>query len=206
MPCLVPPNAVFSEAVIVFLTESLASFGVLTSSFHREWAFKYGSAIKSDLRYIASRCFEMFPLPEPKTQMLGDRMEFHSRTLNDFRAALMVETEAGLTKIYNAFNGPEVGDPDIVRLRELHVELDLAVRDAYGWADLELDHHHWETPQGMRFTVSPEAREELLDRLLELNHERYAAEVAAGLHDKKAKKAPAKRSAKPVNPSQETVL
>jgi hypothetical protein len=29
--------------------------------------------------------------------------------------------------------------------------------------------------------------ERVLDRLLELNHERYAAEVAAGLHDKGVK-------------------
>ena len=33
----------------------------------------------------------------------------------------------------------------------------------------------------MRFTVSPAARTELLDRLLDLNHERHAEEVAAGL-------------------------
>jgi hypothetical protein len=53
--------------------------------------------------------------------------------------------------------------------------------------------------------VSPEAKDELLDRLLELNHERYAAEVAAGLHDK-AKKASAKRSPKTVDASQESLL
>lgn len=37
----------------------------------------------------------------------------------------------------------------------------------------------------------------IVDRLLELNHERYAAEVAAGLHDKMSKKkapAPQKRA------------
>ncbi|MGH9112052.1 MAG: hypothetical protein ACRDZN_07125 [Acidimicrobiales bacterium] len=69
------------------------------------------------------------------------------------------------------------------------------MRDAYGWSDLPLDQYHWnwETPQGVRFTVSAEAEDELLDRLLELNHQRYAAEVAAGLHDEQAKK-----GAKPV--------
>ncbi len=91
-------------------------------------------------------------------------------------------------------------------LRDLHVVLDLAVRDAYGWSDLDLDHQHWATPQGMRFTVSPEAKDELLDRLLELNHERYATEVAAGLHDKKAKKALGKRSAKAPGSDQATML
>ena len=37
----------------------------------------------------------------------------------------------------------------------------------------------------MRYTLGPAARTEVLDRLLELNHERYAEEVAAGLHTKK---------------------
>ena len=58
------------------------------------------------------------------------------------------------------------------------------MRDAYGWSDLELDHGFHDTPQGMRFTLGP-APDEVLDRLLELNHARYAEEVAAGLHDKK---------------------
>jgi hypothetical protein len=56
-----------------------------------------------------------------------------------------------------------------------------------------LAHRHWETPQGTRFTVSPAAKDELLDRLLELNHERYAQEVMVGLHHKKAKNAAVKR-------------
>jgi hypothetical protein len=47
----------------------------------------------------------------------------------------------------------------------------------------------------MRFTVSPGANGELLDRLLELNHERYAAEVAAGLHGKKTRKKAAAKQA-----------
>jgi hypothetical protein len=37
----------------------------------------------------------------------------------------------------------------------------------------------------LRYTIGPWAQREILDRLLELNHERYAEEVAKGLHDKK---------------------
>lgn len=119
----------------------------------------------------------------------------------------MIRTNLGLTKTYNRVHSPGERHPDIVRLRELHVELDHAVRDAYGWSDLALDHHHWETPQGMRFTVSPAAKDELLDRLLELNHERYAAEVAAGLHDKRGKgKAASKRPAKATDDGHGTLL
>ena len=66
----------------------------------------------------------------------------------------------------------------------LHVELDLAVRDAYEWSDLDLGHgFHDVRGQGVRFTFSPDAADEVLDRLLELNKTRYEAEVAAGLHN-----------------------
>ena len=59
---------------------------------------------------------------------------------------------------------------------------------AYGWSDLDdLGHDFHETRHGVRYTFSPAARQEILDRLLEFNHERRAAEDAAGLHDKKTR-------------------
>jgi len=57
-------------------------------------------------------------------------------------------------------------------------------------------HGFHETKQGIRFTISEPARREVLQRLLKLNHERFAEEVAQGLHDKKkpaAKKATPKK-------------
>ncbi len=39
----------------------------------------------------------------------------------------------------------------------------------------------------VRYTISPEARKEILKRLLELNHKVHAEEVKAGLWDKKGK-------------------
>jgi hypothetical protein len=85
--------------------------------------------------------------------------------------------------------------------------MDRAVALAYGWpilADgnvidpatrhaspatlpppLELAHGFHETKQGVRFTISEPARREVLQRLLKLNHERYAEEVTQGLHEKK---------------------
>jgi hypothetical protein len=55
----------------------------------------------------------------------------------------------------------------------------------YGWTDLDLGHGFHETKQRVRFTISEAARREVLQRLLKLNHERYAEEVKQGLHDKK---------------------
>jgi len=45
----------------------------------------------------------------------------------------------------------------------------------------------------LRYTISEEARREVLGRLLQLNHERYAEEEAMGLHEKRAKKGKGKR-------------
>jgi hypothetical protein len=97
----------------------------------------------------------------------------------------MISNDEGLTKTYNRVHNPYDDSPGIPKLRQLHITLDLAVRDAYGWSDLDLDHGFHDTPQGRRFTLGPAARTEVLDRLLELNHQRYAEEVAAGLHDKR---------------------
>jgi hypothetical protein len=82
----------------------------------------------------------------------------------------------------------------IVELRRLHVELDTAVRDAYGWQDLPLEHDFYEVetlPENdrVRYTISPAARKELLKRLLAENHRRAAAESAtAALTPASAKK------------------
>ena len=96
----------------------------------------------------------------------------------------MLDRQEGLTKTYNRVHDPDEHADDIVRLREIHVALDYAVRDAYGWDDLDLGHDFHETKFGTRYTFAPVPRQEVLDRLLELNHERYAEEVRQGLHAK----------------------
>jgi hypothetical protein len=81
----------------------------------------------------------------------------------------------------------------IIKLRELHVEMDNAVLEAYGWLDVQLNHDFYEVeylPENdrVRYTIHPEARKEILKRLLELNHKIHEEEVAAGLWDKKKPK------------------
>jgi hypothetical protein len=67
--------------------------------------------------------------------------------------------------------------------------MDQAVATAYGWNDVNLDHRFHETKNGERYTISESARRIVLDKLLELNHQRYAEEVKSGLHEKNSKKA-----------------
>lgn len=182
-PAFVPNGPVYSHAVVVFAYDDDFHFGVLTSAFHWWWAVTYASTMRTDLRYTPSDVFDTFPQPRHSSpvEMAGEALDKH-------RSALMVRADEGLTKTYNRVHNPEDGSPGIVVVRDLHVALDIAVRDAYGWSDLELNHGFHDTPQGRRFTLSPTARTEVLDRLLELNHQRYAQEVAAGLHTKKSAK------------------
>lgn len=78
----------------------------------------------------------------------------------------------------------------IIKLRQLHVEMDNAVLEAYGWQDVPLKHDFYEVdhlPENdrIRYTIHPDARKEILKRLLVLNHKIHDEEVKAGLWDKK---------------------
>ena len=87
---------------------------------------------------------------------------------------------------------------DILHLRRLHKQMDEAVLQAYlecgntafTGARIELAHDFYDVdylPENdrIRYTIHPDARKEILKRLLLLNHEIYAQEVEQGLHEKK---------------------
>lgn len=175
MPARIENRCVFSNSLAVFATNSYADQAVLSSSLHQMWAIKYGSGMRNDPRYTPSDVFETFVRPEP-----NDRLAEAGKVLDTERGAIMLEQNLGLTKLYNRINDPEIADaddPDVARLREIHVELDEAVMAAYGWDDVPLDHGFHTYRQMMRWTVSPAARVEILDRLLEENHRRAALEA-----------------------------
>ncbi len=189
MPLFVQTSQVLSEQVIVLAYDDDFHFGVFSSGFHFRWAIRFASTMRTDTRYTPTDVFETFPQPK-----LNERVAAAGKTLNEHRSILMIAADEGLTATYNHVHDVTDTTPSIVKLRELHVALDLAVRDAYGWSDLDLGHgFHQVRGQGIRYTFSPEVADEILERLLELNKARYEAEVAAGLHGM-AKKAPAKRT------------
>jgi len=151
--------------------------------------------------------------------VLGERYHEHRRDL-------MRNLWLGLTDIYNLFHNRDLtpaivakvsGRPDvseagyqgILALRRLHRELDETIIAAYGWNGLDLGHdfHEIETfaeNDRVRFTISINARKELLKRLLALNHKRAAEEKASAaaiitekVARKPQKKAPVKLLAEP---------
>src|SRR5207237_4902435 len=65
------------------------------------------------------------------------KLEAAGKEYYDYRAALMVKNNEGLTKTYNRFHDPDETSAEIKKLRELHAAMDRAVLDAYGWTDLQ---------------------------------------------------------------------
>lgn len=204
----VAADQVLHEKVVVFPVESASFFALVQSSIHWAWAVMYSSTLGAvTLNYSPSDCFETFPLPRGLDRLssppCSTPLDSAARRYHSARQSVMQARHEGLTKIYNRFNDASQASSDLDSLRELHAENDGSVVSAYGWEDLrqKLGHGFHDTKQGIRFTISGLARREVLARLLKLNHERYAQEVAQGLHDKLKPNGTSKRGAKKASDS-----
>ncbi|MFD4644829.1 Eco57I restriction-modification methylase domain-containing protein [Streptomyces sp. NPDC058441] len=169
MPVRVPTGPTFAHKCAVFAFGDFGGLAFLSSSAHTIWTIRYSSTMRRDINYSPSDVFLTLPRPTftPDMERLG-------RELDAERRELMLSRGWGLKTTYNHVHDPADRDPRVQALRELHAEIDAAVLVAYGWSDLDLGIGHHGTKIGTRWTVSKEARFELLDRLLEENHRRAA--------------------------------
>ncbi len=187
-----PSNWVFAFPHLVFGYNDYFHFSVLQSSIHRVWVVQYGNFNISFLpQYSLRNCFETFPFPKNL-----DSLEEIGGIYYKYRQKLMLDNQQGLTQTYNRFNDNTEFSNEISRLRDLHVQMDNAVIQAYGWSDLQLEHGFLETKLGMRFTISESSRREVISRLCRLNNQRYQEEVDAGLHGKSSAKVKTARRVK----------
>jgi hypothetical protein len=227
---------IYSHAIGVVIPKELFQFPIIQSTFHSEWSTKEGSSLANTIRYTPSDCYETFPFPQDIISNKKEQLETIGEDYQEYRRQLMISMKLGLTKTYNWFHSNAITPQSInstdsrlaslqkhlektpgtisfdeaiqgiLKLRELHVEMDNAVLDAYGWGQDYIDEHTGEVISGLqlhhnfyevdylpendriRFTIHPTARKEVLKRLLELNHKIHDEEVKAGLWDKKGKK------------------
>lgn len=178
MPQFVDSKQVLDAKLIVFASDAAADLAVLSSSMHRDWVIKYGTSMRQDPTYVPSAVFVPFPRHQNT-----DALAAIGKTLDEERREIMMRRQLGLTKLYNLVNDPDISDSsdaDVARLREIHCHLDETVMAAYGWSDVRLNHGFYEYRKMIRWTVCPEARIEILDRLLEENHRRAKLEAAQG--------------------------
>jgi hypothetical protein len=218
-PVMLPVNFICSNSFVVYALE-LFQYSFIMCTLHEIWAWKYSSTMKTDRSYSIKDAFETFPFPQKLTTQKEQQLESIGESYHEHRRQLMLGMQLGLTKTYNLFHSnaitaQAVNEKDkqvaalqkylektantisfseaiqgILQLRELHVQMDEAVLEAYGWSDIQLRHDFYEVdylPENdrVRFTIHPDARKEVLKRLLELNHKIHEEEVKAGLWEKK---------------------
>ena len=183
------PNQVFSHNLVVLPLVTFAAFCTLQSRPHEIWARFFGSTLEDRLCYTPTDCFETFPFPnEWETH---PSLEAAGEAYYTFRAQLMENSTIGLTKTYNRFHDPKERDPQILKLRALHAEMDRAVLNAFGWTDIptdceflldyEIDEETWgNRKKPYRYRWPDEIHDEVLARLLALNAKRYEEELMAG--------------------------
>jgi hypothetical protein len=216
-----PADLVFSNNVYVLTTDRWDQYAVVQSTLHEVWARKYSMSLKQDLQFSPTDCFATFPFPrdpahEAALATIGEAYHEHRRALmrdlwlgltdlyNLFhRPDLTAEIITAERGDRATITGAE-GFTRLLRLRELHLALDAAVLAAYGWdrandfgpaLELRHDFHALDNlPENdrTRYTIHPEARREVLARLLKLNHERAAdaerKQTAAAAQPKKKPK------------------
>jgi hypothetical protein len=208
--CFVENNQVFDAKLIVFAIQDYSKYSVLQSVFHIEWAWRYGTTMKTDLSYGPTNIYETFPFPHNSTINIEEELKIIGEGYHGFRQKNMSDMQLGLTKIYNLFHDQDCNLKNISRaknirefkqanlqisleeaivrieqLRELHKQMDEAVLKAYDWTDINLAHDFYEVdylPENdrIRYTISPEARKEILKRLLSLNHQIHEEEEKSG--------------------------
>jgi hypothetical protein len=183
----IPTGMVYGHTLNVFRPATFSMFAVLQSRVHQIWGGFFSSSLEDRPRYIPSECFVPFPFPANENDVT-EGLDDAGRIYQEFRAALMVEYDEGLTKIYNRFHDPDERSNAIGELRRLHDEMDRAVLDAYGWTDIrptcefELE---WEDDEAdnnrrrkkpWRYRWPEPVRDEVLARLLALNAQRAEEE------------------------------
>lgn len=199
-----PYGYVYSSNLNVFALDTWASFAFMQSRVHEVWARFFGSTMKDDLSYTPTTCFSTFPFVREWTrhavlEPLGEAYYAH-------RAQTMRAHQEGLTPTYNRFHDPHETSLEIIKLRDLHDQMDQAVLAAYGWDDMKprceflLDYEDDDSDNSSnrkkpwRYRWPDELQEEVLSRLLDLNHQRAEEERQAGLAAEK--KQPKKRGKK----------
>jgi type II restriction/modification system DNA methylase subunit YeeA len=159
-----PTSVLCNDATIVFARDDDYFFGVLHSLLHEVWSLLMGTQLESRPRYTPNSTFDTFPFPWPPGTEPSEK--------GDIRVKAIAVAARELVRLRDAWLNPPEISPEELKGRTLtnlynkrpewlviaHGALDEAVFAAYGWpTDL--------------------SREEILARLLALNHERASTQA-----------------------------
>ena len=212
----VPQGIVYSMATVVFCISNIEAIFINSALHDSWCWYYGSTMGTGTLRYTPSDCFETFPFPSDLGSRQKENLETISEIYFEHRKRLMEGMQLGLTRTYNLLHSNAILQKDIhekdkqvlalqnhldktantisfdaaiqalVKLRDLHIQIDTSTLEAYGWGDIALQHDFYPVdylPENdrIRFTIHPDAKRELLKRLLDLNHKLHAEEGAKGL-------------------------
>jgi hypothetical protein len=80
----------------------------MQSTIHEVWARKYSGALKQDLRYSPSNCFETFAFPGGMWQVASGELAEIGERYHEHRRQLMHRLWLGLTDVYNLFHSEQL--------------------------------------------------------------------------------------------------
>lgn len=193
-------SAVAPDNKLIVIASGLAlNLGVLSSALHVVWALASGGnlGVGNDPVYVKTRCFETFAFPVVPESTQSDLMALAESLDAHRKRQQAAHPGLTLTGMYNVLEALREGrelslkerqihEQGLVSvLRQIHDELDAAVLEAYGWADLvpllRVAHGNHPPVEGQSREDAKRAFDEaILERLVALNAER-AAEEARGL-------------------------
>lgn len=172
--------------LVVIASDDAAILGILSSRLHILWALAQGGTLEDRPRYNKSVCFDPFPFPDlaesplkQRIRDLGERLDAHRK------ARQAAHPHLTLTGMYNVLEKLRSAEPLtpaerkihddglVTLLQHIHDDLDAAVLEAYGWSDLAPPLAGRTSEQTSRRQA---ATEDLLARLVALNHARAAEE------------------------------
>lgn len=168
-----PEGTLCEHGTISFGLDDPYFLGVMSSRTHVTWALATGGTLEDRPRYNKTACFDPFPFPvateaqQQRIRELGEALDAHRKKQQAAHPGLTI---TGMYNVLERLRSGEaltdkekkIHDDGLVSvLKKIHDDLDVAVFDAYGWP----------------VTLSDD---EILERLVALNHER-AAEEKRGL-------------------------
>lgn len=186
-----------------FCTTMKADLRYTTSAIFETFPFPAGFEPNRDYISVSVKESEDIKHHKEKLDSLGQK-------LDEQRKKIMLRLKIGLTKLYNLYHLENLSAKEVISaakcseedavwvineiqiMRSIQVECDMAVAAAYGWTDIILSHGFYDLeflPENdrRRYTVCPEARKEIMSRLLKLNNTRHQQELEAGFVDENGK-------------------
>ncbi len=181
----VEPHVVPNEKVVVVPRSDNVMLAMLSSNVHFMWLDRFGGRRDERRVYDPRAVFDTFPFPQRVSRELQAAADEYVVA----REAVVKGRGLALNPLLKLVHNPTEKSPDVTRLRAAKQEVDAGLMACIDPAfALPAPDFQDVSGLGIRYYYAPSVVEEVMSRLLRVNHARHAEEVVAGLHGKRGRK------------------